>query len=94
MKTVKRRRRNICDEISHTEGGDMHETVTATVSMTRGLYLHALRAVRDGDYPTVSTYISDLVRRDKHYKFMSGYAVRVMDESMLDKAHLTNQSAR
>lgn len=65
-KKQKRQRRSINDEITDTEGRDLHESVVISVSMTRGLYLHALRAVRDGDYPAISTYLSDLVRRDKH----------------------------
>jgi hypothetical protein len=67
LRGVKRRERmTLQDEIADTERRDQHEPVGISISVTRGLFLHALRAMRDGDYGSVSAYISDLIRRDKH----------------------------
>ena len=67
LRKIKRReRRTLQDEIADTEKRDQHEPVGISISVTRGLFLHALRAMRDGDYGSVSAYISDLIRRDKH----------------------------
>jgi hypothetical protein len=65
-KVKRRERKTLQDEIADTEKRDQREPVGLSISMTRGLFLHALRAMRDGDYGSVSAYISDLVRRDKH----------------------------
>ena len=62
-------RKTLSEEIADTECKDQHQSVCLSVSMTRSLYLHALRALRDGDYGTLSAYIADLVRRDKHVKY-------------------------
>jgi hypothetical protein len=64
-KGKRRERRTLEDEIADTEKRDQHEPVGVSISVTRGLFLHALRAMRDGDYGSVSAYISDLIRRDK-----------------------------
>ena len=64
-----RTRKTLSEEIAETESKDQHESVCLSVSMTRSLYLHALRALRDGDYGTLSAYIADLVRRDKHVQY-------------------------
>lgn len=61
-----RKRRSLMEEIEHTVGRDPHETVSVNVSMTRGLYLHGLLSVKNGDYASLSAYVSDLIRRDKH----------------------------
>jgi hypothetical protein len=66
--TKRQQRRTIDDEISDTEGKPPHEMVPVPIRMLRSLYLHALYACRDGDYPTVSQYVADLIRRDKHVK--------------------------
>ena len=68
MKKEYRKRRTLSDEIADAESKDLHESVSLSISMTRGLYLHALYAVRDGDYAGVSAYLSDLVRREKKSK--------------------------
>ena len=65
-KVKRRERRTLEDEIADTERHDQHKPVALSISVTRGLFLHALRAMRDGDYGSVSAYISDLIRRDKH----------------------------
>lgn len=65
-KMKRRERRTLEDEIADTEKRNQHEPVGLSISVTRGLFLHALRAMRDGDYGSVSAYISDLIRRDKH----------------------------
>src|SRR5215469_5165869 len=65
-KVKRRERRTLEDEIVDTEKRDQHEPIGLSISVTRGLFLHALRAMRDGDYGSVSAYISDLIRRDKH----------------------------
>ena len=65
-KVKRRERKTLQDEIADTEKRDQHEPVGISISVTRGLFLHALRAMRDGDYGSVSAYISDLIRRDKH----------------------------
>src|SRR5207247_11418981 len=65
-KVKRRERKTLLDEIADTEKRDQHEVVGLSVSVTRGLFLHALRAMRDGDYGSVSAYLSDLIRRDKH----------------------------
>jgi hypothetical protein len=62
------RKRTLGDEITDAESKDQHESVSLSISMIRGLYLHALYAVRDGDYSGLSAYISDLVRREKKRK--------------------------
>ena len=67
LRKIKRRERKTLEgEIADTEKRDQHEPVGISISVTRGLFLHALRAMRDGDYGSVSAYISDLIRRDKH----------------------------
>jgi hypothetical protein len=64
---VKQRvRKTLHDEIADTEKRDQHEVIGLSISVTRGLFLHALLAMRDGDYGSVSAYVSDLIRRDKH----------------------------
>jgi len=65
-KVKRRERKTLHDEIADTEKRDQHEVVGVSISLTRGLFLHALRAMRDGDYGSVSAYVSDLIRRDKH----------------------------
>ena len=65
-KVKQRERKTLQDEIADTEKRDQHEVVGLSISVTRGLFLHALRAMRDGDYGSVSAYVSDLIRRDKH----------------------------
>ena len=65
-KVKQRERKTLHDEIADTEKRDQHEVVGLSISVTRGLFLHALRAMRDGDYGSVSAYVSDLIRRDKH----------------------------
>jgi hypothetical protein len=61
-----RKRKTLHDEIADTEKRDQHEVIGVSISVTRGLFLHALLAMRDGDYGSVSAYVSDLIRRDKH----------------------------
>jgi hypothetical protein len=65
-KIKRRERKTLEDEIADTQKRNQHEPVGISISVTRGLFLHALRAMRDGDYGSVSAYISDLIRRDKH----------------------------
>jgi hypothetical protein len=69
LKKEYRTRKTLSEEIADTESRDQHRSICLSVSMTRSLYLHALHAVRDGDYGTLSAYIADLVRRDKHVKY-------------------------
>jgi hypothetical protein len=69
LKKEYRIRKTLSEEIADTESRDQHRSICLSVSMTRSLYLHALHAVRDGDYGTLSAYIADLVRRDKHVKY-------------------------
>jgi len=59
----------LSEEIADTECKDQHQSVCLSVSITRSLYLHALHALRDGDYGTLSAYIADLVQRDKHVQY-------------------------
>jgi hypothetical protein len=40
--------------------------VSFSVSILASLYLHGLRVMRDGDYTSFSSFVSDLIRRDKH----------------------------
>jgi len=65
-KVKRRERMTLEDEIVDTEKRDQHEPVGLSISVTRALFLHALRAMRDGDYGSVSAYVRDLIRRDKH----------------------------
>ena len=65
-KVKHRVRKTLHDEIADTEKRDQHEVIGLSISVTRGLFLHALLAMRDGDYGSVSAYVSDLIRRDKH----------------------------
>ena len=65
-KVKQRKRKTLEDEIADTEKRGQHEVLGLSISITRGLFLHALRAMRDGDYGSVSAYVSDLIRRDKH----------------------------
>lgn len=64
--TKKRTRRTLDDEIAHTESLEPHQTVSVNVSMTRGLYLQALRRLKAGDYSTISAYVADMIRQDKY----------------------------
>ena len=60
-------RDELLKEIEDTEKRDPDQSVAVNISMPRSLYLHLLRAVRDGDYGGhPSTYIQALIRRDKH----------------------------
>lgn len=43
---------------------DRHESVSITISITRGLHLRALYAMREEDYGSISTYVSKLIRDD------------------------------
>src|SRR4029077_15423650 len=61
-----KRRKPLADEIAETCALDQHESISLTISMLRSLYMHVLLAMRDGDYTNPSSYISDLIRRDKH----------------------------
>ena len=65
-KVKRRERKTLLDEIADTEKRDQHEVIGLSISVTRGLFLYALLAMRDGDYGSVSAYVSDLIRRDKH----------------------------
>lgn len=67
-KQRKKKRRTLEEEIKDTENKDQHESVSLSISTTRGLYLHSLKAMCDGDYASLSAYVSDLIRRDKHIK--------------------------
>src|SRR5690242_17853633 len=53
-KIKRRERKTLEDEIADTEKRDQHEPVGISISVTRGLFLHALLAMRDGDYGSVS----------------------------------------
>jgi hypothetical protein len=64
----RRKRRTLQEEIEDTQSRDQHEAVSVSISVTRGLYLHGLCAMRDGDYSSFSAYVSDLMRRDKRSK--------------------------
>ncbi len=63
-----RTKRNLADEITDTEKQDQHQTVSFTISILRSLYMHGLLSMRNGDYPTFSSYVADLIRRDKHVR--------------------------
>jgi len=51
------KRKTFLNEIADAEKKPQHETVPVSIRLLRSLYLHALRACRDGDYATVSQYI-------------------------------------
>jgi hypothetical protein len=61
-------RKPLSEEIADAESKNQHESVLLKVTVPRSLYLHALYAVRDGDYGGLSAYISDLLRQVKKGK--------------------------
>ena len=78
----KRTRRTIEDEVLDTEARDQTETVSVNISMPRGLYAHALRRLQAGDYSTISSFLADLIRRDKYARVYESNSALVTEIAM------------
>jgi tRNA U55 pseudouridine synthase TruB len=81
-KKQNRKKRTLDDEIVDAERKDPQESVSLSISVTRGLYLRALRAMRDEDYGSLSAYISDLIR---HQTRVAVENERAIDEEKIKR---------